>query len=79
VQPMHPGGRVCLNCGSPQLKAREHNLTEKKRVKFGLLWVLVSLLSLGLAVLVWLVLPRRNVVVSVDRYVQCERCGTRQL
>lgn len=59
----------------PTLEAKSREITEKRRVKFGVFWVLTSLVSLGLAVLVWLVLPRKNVVVSVDRYMHCKACG----
>ena len=62
---------TCPSCQRGVLRAQP--ITEKRRIKFGVLWVLVSLLSIGLAVLVWLVMPRRNVVTG---YVNtCDVCG----
>lgn len=71
-------GRECAQCGERTLVAGEAKLTEKKRVKFGLFWVLVTICTGGIALLVWLVMPRRNVVVGVDRFLQCSTCGARQ-
>ena len=75
-QPAEP--RPCAVCGQPALLPVEHAITAKKRVKFGFLMVLLSILTLGGAVLIWLVLPRRTVAIGIDRYLQCDACGARQ-
>lgn len=66
--------RACPVCGKCDWKAREERHTMKRRPKFGLLWILVSIVSLGLGVLLWLVWPRRKVTVGVDRYLECRAC-----
>lgn len=60
----------CGAVGSLQPMTRE--ITDRKRRKLGLFWLLVSLTGIGF--LVWLVLPRKKVVISVDRYVRCTKC-----
>jgi hypothetical protein len=46
-------------------------------VKFGVTWVILTVLTGGIAFLLWLVWPRRNEPVSVDRYLQCSSCHAR--
>ena len=80
VQPPQPAGAWgCVNCGQVgTLRSHQKDLTQKKRVKFGIFWVLISLISLGIGFIVWLIMPRRNEVVGVDRYNECTNCRTRQ-
>ena len=68
----------CAVCGAQALRPVEAKITEKKRVKFGLFWVILTLLTCGLTIIVWLVMPRKNVVIGVDRFMQCSACGARQ-
>ncbi len=70
--------RACVVCGAQTLKPEERKLTEKKRVKFGVMWLIVTIFTGGLGLIVWLIWPRRKVVVNVDRYVKCTSCGARQ-
>ncbi len=76
--PPEPQGAACRICGAHELKPKENEITEKRRVKFGIFWILISIVSLGFGVLLWLMMPRKNVVVSVDRYMQCQECKARQ-
>jgi DNA-directed RNA polymerase subunit RPC12/RpoP len=69
---------ACAQCGAHTLVPHEEEITEKKRVKFGVFWVIVTILTAGVGFLVWLVWPRKNVVVGIDRYLECETCGARQ-
>ena len=59
------------------LKSVENEIKEKRRPKFGIFFVLLSL-AFGLGLILWLIAPRKNVVVSVDRYVECKKCKVRQ-
>jgi len=74
-----PGrGQSCPVCGAAgSLVARSHEITEKKRIKFGIFWVLISLFSLGLGFILWLIMPRTKQVIGVDRYMQCGACKAR--
>ena len=79
VQAMAPArGQSCPVCGAAgSLHSRQKELTEKRRVKFGVFWVLFSLLTGGLGFLLWLVMPRSKQVISVDRYMECGACRAR--
>jgi hypothetical protein len=68
---------ACKFCGANTLRPKSKEITQKKRVKFGIFWILVSCISLGFGLILWLILPRKNVVVSVDRWVECSNCGAR--
>ncbi len=64
---------ACPSCQTGVLEAEP--ITEKRRVKFGLLWVVITILTGGLGLLLWLVMPRRSVTTG---YVnQCSSCGHR--
>lgn len=68
---------TCPACGTAEALSPEvTHLTEKRRRKFGLAFILLSLTVVGfpVAVLVWLALPRKKVTVSVDRYWVCGSC-----
>jgi hypothetical protein len=74
-----PAVGACPFCGGVGgLQAVEVPRTELRRVKFGVFWVLVSLVSFGLGLILYLVFPRKRVEVGVDRYVQCGTCGARR-
>ena len=76
--PMSDTPRTCVTCGSASLTGREEPITRKRRVKFGATWLVLTILSAGLAIPVWLMWPRTHETVSVDRWVQCQACGGRQ-
>jgi hypothetical protein len=71
-------GAACRVCGAHDLVAREEELTEKQRVKFGIFWLFITIITAGIGFLIWLIMPRKNVVVGVDRYLECKSCGARQ-
>ena len=71
-------GAPCAVCGAYTLVPRSRSITTKRRVKFGFTWLLLTLFTGGLAFLAWLVWPRRDQLVAVDRYLQCTTCGARQ-
>lgn len=50
----------------------------KRRPKFGGIWLVVTVCTCGFGVLAWLCAPRHNETVSVDRWLVCTDCGTRQ-
>lgn len=50
----------------------------KRRSKFGFLWLLATLFTGGLALILWLVMPRHNVTIGIDRYWICANCQARQ-
>jgi hypothetical protein len=73
-----PPSGGCVNCGQTgTLKSVAKDLTEKRRPKFGIFYVLLTLV-VGLGLILWLIAPRKKVVVSVDRYNECKNCGVRQ-
>ena len=76
VQPMQGAG--CVRCGSSALAPKQHANTMKQRPKFGAMWILITICTCGLGFLAWLVMPRHNVTMSVDRWVECTQCGMRQ-
>ena len=66
---------ACPYCGQTgTLIPKTREITEKRRPKFGVFWVLISLISVGIGFVLWLVMPRRKQVVSVDRYDYCTAC-----
>ena len=67
----------CPMCGQFTMRARSDNITVKKRVKFGVMFVLLSVVTLGGGIILWLILPRKNVTVGVDRYMECGSCMAR--
>ena len=71
-------GRVCAQCGGSPLRAEEKALTQKRRPKFGLGWLLFTVFTAGIGFFVWLVWPRHRETVSVDRWLTCTVCGARQ-
>ena len=73
-----PSAQPCAVCGAYNLRAIEKPITRKRRSKFGLLWLVATFLTLGIALVAYLVWPRHNEVVGVDRYLECSSCGARQ-
>ena len=69
---------ACVICGSHTLTPKSDQLTRKRRVKFGGIWLLVCILSVGFGLIAYLVWPRTTEVVGVDRYLECSTCGARQ-
>lgn len=66
-------------CGRGPLQPVEQPITVKRRSKFGAGWIIFAVLTCGIgAVLFWLAAPRVNETVSVDRYLVCGACGSRQ-
>jgi hypothetical protein len=66
---------VCGQVGTLRSQQTEH--ITKTRVKFGVFWVLISLLSLGVGFVLWLVWPRSKRVTGVDRWLECGSCHAR--
>lgn len=66
---------MCGKTGT--LAAMTTNITRKRRAKFGVFWILLTLFTAGLGLLLYLIWPRHDEVVSVDRYLQCSACGAR--
>jgi hypothetical protein len=76
--PQQPMPGSCPVCGAVgTLQSRQQELTVKQRPKFGVFWVLLTICTCSLAFFAWLVMPRKNVVVNVDRYLQCNACKAR--
>jgi hypothetical protein len=66
---------ACPSCGMRgTLVPQSREIKQKQRVKFGVFYVLLTFVF-GLGLILWLVTPRRNRVVSVDRYNRCSNCG----
>ena len=68
----------CVRCGSTNLVAKAEPITVKRRSKFGVIWILLTIFTGGLAFILWLIWPRHHETVGVDRYVLCMQCGMRQ-
>lgn len=69
--------RLCPVCN--QVAPIQHYtrpITVKRRVKFGVVWVFLTLLTLGWAVLGYLMWPRTTEVIGVDRWNECMFCKT---
>lgn len=79
-QPVLPGpaAAVCPYCGTRgSLRPNVQRITRKRRSKFGVIWLLV-VLGTGIlpGLLLYLIWPRRNELVRVDRYTVCGACQT---
>jgi DNA-directed RNA polymerase subunit RPC12/RpoP len=75
----HQGSaQPCSICGAHALVAKTNEITRRRRSKFGGIWLLVSILTFGLGFLLYIVWPRHNEVIGVDRYLECRHCGARQ-
>ena len=68
----------CRICGAHALEAKHQQHTRKRRSKFGLLWLIAKFLTLGVALVAYIIWPRHSEVVSVEHYLQCRQCGARQ-
>lgn len=55
---------------------QSRELTVKRRPKFGVFFILMSLVF-GLGLLMWLVWPRHKEVIGVDRWHECRACKAR--
>ena len=55
----------------------QNEITTKKRPKFGVFWILVTIVTGGLGLILWLIWPRHKEVIGVDRYLQCTSCNAR--
>lgn len=75
--PPPPVERTCMACGG-KLIPRETAITRPRRVKFGLGWVFATFMTGGFALVAYLIWPREDEVIGVDRFVSCWSCGTRQ-
>jgi hypothetical protein len=66
---------ACPVCGRQgTMRSKQNEITTKKRPKFGVLWVVLTLCTGGIALIFWLIWPRHKEVVSVDRYLECTAC-----
>jgi hypothetical protein len=74
----HPDPRpACPICGAVgTLRPVEKRLWVWRRARFGLMWLLATVFTVGLAALVWPFCLRRQTV-GVDRWVECTACGSR--
>lgn len=71
-----PSGAACKICGVPgMLITKNVPLTQKRRVKFGVFWIVFTILTGGVGFLVWLVWPRKQETIGMDRSVMCRSCG----
>lgn len=79
TQPAPPTGQQpCPNCGAiGAMVSKTKKITRKRRVKFGLLWLLLCIITVGVGLIVYLVWPRRNETIGTDRWVECGNCGLR--
>ena len=69
--------RLCPACGQrAPVQHYVRPITRKRRVKFGAIWVFLTLITLGWAVLGYLMWPRRTETIGVDRWNQCMFCKT---
>ncbi len=69
---------ACSICGAQgTLVTKQEPITTKKRPKFGVFWILVSLISLGLGLILYLIWPRHKETIGVDRWTECRQCGAR--
>jgi hypothetical protein len=59
------------------MRSIQNEITTKKRPKFGIFWILVTIFTGGIGFLVWLIWPRHKEVVGVDRYLECSSCKAR--
>jgi hypothetical protein len=78
--PPPPQPTPCPVCGTRgSLVPQQRTLTTKVRRKFGLGYVLLSLTLIGfpIAIILWLVMPRKTQVIGVDRWLLCRACGAR--
>ena len=68
--------RPCPACGG-QTVSRHKDHTRKERRKFGVFYVVLSLTVVGfpIALILWLMAPRKTVVTAVDRWSECTQCG----
>lgn len=66
----------CPMCGQFTMRSRSENITAKKRVKFGVFFVLLTLFF-GFGLIIWLITPRKTVTIGVDRYMECGSCKAR--
>jgi len=65
---------VCGRHGT--LWSRQNELTTKKRPKFGIIWIVVTIVTGGLGLILRLIWPRHKEVISVDRYLECSACSS---
>ena len=59
------------------MRSVQNDITTKKRPKFGVFWVLFADSTGGLGIILWLIWPRHNEVIGVDRYLHCTACNAR--
>lgn len=76
--PQVDGARPCAVCGQTALQSMAFPIHRKRRVKFGVFWLLFTVFTGGLALLLYLVWPRTTEVIGWDRYLQCAACNSRQ-
>jgi hypothetical protein len=75
--PPVPSAGACKVCGVVgRLRAENKTITSKKRAKFGVFWLLFSILTGGVGILIWLILPRKHETIGVDRSIKCLACGS---
>lgn len=71
-------GAACPRCGEVgTLRPHERKMTRKRRAKFGLFWLAFTVLTGGFGFLLYLVWPRHEETIGVDRYMKCHACKSR--
>lgn len=76
--PMTTTNPITCTCGTLATPvAHRHELTDKRRSKFGVLWLLFTLATGGLGFFAWLIWPRHKVVIGVENWVECPTCKRR--
>ena len=78
TQPAPQSAAACVICGAHTLTPKTEQLTRRRRSKFGVMWLLATILTGGIALLAYLVWPRHDEIIGVDRYLECTTCGGRQ-
>lgn len=68
---------VCPYCRSVgTIRNHKRQAKRRYRAKFGLGWLLLTILTFGLALIPYVLTANRREVVGVDRYTECTACGT---
>lgn len=70
--------RVCPRCGSTDIRPVEKPLYRGHKHGSGLGWIILVLLTCGLALLFYMVTASKKQVIGVDRYWLCFNCNLRQ-
>lgn len=61
-------------CTHPHVVLRTREITRKRRSKFGVMWLLATVVTGGFALILYIIWPRHNEVIGVDRWNECTVC-----